>query len=82
MRLGEWSFAFYLVHATFIYLALRIFGYQEASWLNLVWFAVLLAVNLVAAWALHSFVERPLEKRMRRWKDRRDKARLASVVSA
>ena len=82
VRLGEWSFAFYLVHATFIYLALRIFGYQEASWLNLVWFAVLLAVNLVAAWALHSFVERPLEKRMRRWKDRRDKARLASVVSA
>ncbi len=72
VRLGEWSFAFYLVHATFIYIALRIFGLQEPSWRNLGWFAVLLAVDLVAAWALHSFVERPLEKRMRRWKDRRD----------
>lgn len=77
VKLGEWSFAFYLVHATFIYLALRIFGYQEPSWWNLLWFAGLLAVDLVAAWALHSFVERPAEKRMRRWKDRRDQARVA-----
>nr|WP_204940026.1 acyltransferase [Microbacterium keratanolyticum] len=77
VKLGEWSFAFYLVHATFIYLALRIFGYQEPSWWNLLWFAGLLAVDLVAAWALHSFVERPAEKRMRRWKDRRDHARVA-----
>ncbi|WP_449407912.1 hypothetical protein [Microbacterium maritypicum] len=75
VRLGEWSFAFYLVHATFIYLALRIFGYQEASWRNLLWFAVLFVVDLVAAWALHTFVERTLEKRMRRWKDARDRAR-------
>lgn len=80
VKLGEWSFAFYLVHATFIYLALRIFGYQEASWRNLVWFAVLLAVDLVAAWALYSFVERPTERRMRRWKDKRDEARLAQGV--
>lgn len=72
VRLGEWSFAFYLVHATFIYLALRIFGFQPASWANLLWFALLLAVDLVVAWALHVFVERALEKRMRRWKDDRD----------
>jgi len=83
VRLGEWSFAFYLVHATFIYLALRIFGYQEASWRNLLWFAVLFAVDLVAAWALHTFVERTLEKRMRRWKDARDRARgTVGVASA
>ena len=31
VKLGEWSFAFYLVHATFIYLAARIFGHQEPS---------------------------------------------------
>lgn len=80
IKLGEWSFAFYLVHATMIYLALRIFGLQDASWRNLLWFAVILAVDLVLAWALHSFVERPLERRMRGWKDRRDAARI--TVSA
>lgn len=79
VKLGEWSFGFYLIHATFIYIALRIFGYQEPSWWNLLWFAGLLAVDLVAAWALHSFVERPLERRMRRWKDKRDAAKLARV---
>jgi peptidoglycan/LPS O-acetylase OafA/YrhL len=75
VRLGEWSFAFYLVHATFIYIALRIFGFQEPSWRNLLWFGLLLAVDLTAAWALHAFVERPMERRMRGWKDRRDSAR-------
>lgn len=77
VKLGEWSFAFYLVHATVIYLAMRIFGMQETSWLNLAWFAVILVIDLILAWALHSFVERPLEKRMRRWKDRRDAARVS-----
>ncbi|UOQ57706.1 acyltransferase [Leucobacter allii] len=74
VKLGEWSFAFYLVHATAIYLALRVFGYQEASWGNLGWFAGLLAVTIVLAWALHHFVERPLERRMRKWKDAQDRA--------
>lgn len=73
VKLGEWSFAFYLVHATVIYLALRIFGYQEASWRNLFWFVSVLAIDLVLAWALHAWVERPLERRMRKWKDARDK---------
>lgn len=80
VKLGEWSFAFYLVHATFIYIALRIFGPQAPSWVNLGWFVVLLAIDLVAAWALHSFVERPAERRMRRWKDQRDAARRSVVA--
>ena len=79
VKLGEWSFAFYLVHATFIYLAVRIFGTQAPSWLNLGWFVVLLAVDLVAAWALHHFIERPFERRMRRWKDRRDADRAVTA---
>ncbi|WP_412949943.1 acyltransferase family protein [Microbacterium sp. 179-I 3D3 NHS] len=82
VTLGEWSFAFYLVHATFIYIALRVFGYQEPSWWNVFWFLALLAVDIVAAWALHSFVERPVEKRMRRWKDRRDQERSARTAPA
>ncbi|WP_309616276.1 acyltransferase [Salinibacterium sp.] len=75
IKLGEWSFAFYLVHATAIYLALTLFGLQEPSWRNLVWFAVLGVVALAAAAALHTWVERPVERRMRAWKDRRDAAR-------
>lgn len=78
VKLGEWSFAFYLVHATFIYLALRVFGHQETSWGNLIWFLLLFAVDIVAAWALHSFIERPVELRMRRWKDRADQLRKAA----
>lgn len=74
VKLGEWSFAFYLVHATVIYLALRMFGFQEPTWRNLIWFIVIFAIDLLLAWALHSCVERPLESRMRRWKDQRDRA--------
>lgn len=71
VRLGEWSFAFYLVHATMIYVFLAIFGSQPASWFNLLWFAVLLALDIAGAAALHHFVERPVENRLRRWKDDR-----------
>lgn len=77
VKLGEWSFAFYLVHATVIYLALRIFGFQDPSWRNLGWMLVILAVDIVLAWALHAFIERPVERRMRRWKDRRDQKKTA-----
>lgn len=79
VKLGEWSFAFYLVHATVIYLALRIFGFQEPSWRNLLWMVGILAVDIVLAWVLHTFIERPAERRMRRWKDNRDRAQ--SVVA-
>lgn len=75
VKLGEWSFAFYLIHATVIYLALRVIGYQEPSWRNLSWFVVILAIDLVLAWVLHQFVERPIERRMRKWKDQRDRTR-------
>ena len=75
VKLGEWSFAFYLVHATVIYLALRIFGFQDASWRNLGWMLVILAVDIALAWALHAVIERPVERRMRKWKDRRDQAK-------
>ena len=72
VKLGEWSFAFYLVHATFIYLALTVFGLQPAGWRNVGWYAVVLAVSIAGAAALHLLVEKPLERRMRAWKDRRD----------
>jgi peptidoglycan/LPS O-acetylase OafA/YrhL len=70
--LGEWSYAFYLVHATFVYLALAAFGRMPASWSNLGWFALLFLIAIGGAAALHYGVERPVERRLRRWKDARD----------
>lgn len=70
--LGEWSFAFYLVHATIIYGFLRVLGLQPASWLNLLWYPVLLLVGVLVAAVIHKTVEKPFEKRLRSWKDNRD----------
>lgn len=69
VRLGEWSYAFYLVHATVMYAALTLFGPQARSWANLGWYAVLLAIAIALAAALHHWVEKPFERRMRAWKD-------------
>lgn len=71
VRLGEWSFTFYLVHATFIYIALLVFGFQAPSWRNLGWMLLLLAISLLGAAAMHHWLEKPLERRMRAWKDKR-----------
>jgi peptidoglycan/LPS O-acetylase OafA/YrhL len=70
VRLGEWSYAFYLVHATFIYIALTIFGPQASSYRNVGWFGLVLVFALAGAAALHHRVERPMEKRLRAWKDK------------
>lgn len=80
VRLGEWSFAFYLIHATLVYIVLAIVGYQEPSWRNLGWFAALLAASLIASAVLHHGVEKPIERAMRRWKDDRDARRSAAAV--
>lgn len=70
--LGEWSYAFYLVHATVIYAVLAVVGVRPASWSNLVWYAALLLVSLPVAAALHYLVERPCERWLRRsWDERR-----------
>ncbi|MGW2562828.1 acyltransferase family protein [Streptomyces sp. NPDC001514] len=69
--LGEWSYAFYLVHATFIYIARDRFGKEMVSWSNLQWYAALLVVSLAGAAVLHYAVERPLERRLRTWWDAR-----------
>lgn len=74
VKLGEWSFAFYLIHATVIYFALGLFGFQEPAWRNAVWFVLILIIDIVLAWMLYALVEHPVERRMRRWKNARDSA--------
>ncbi|MHC2999664.1 acyltransferase family protein [Microbacterium sp. HJ5] len=78
VRLGEWSYAFYLIHATLIYAVLNVVGFQQGGWIAAMWFVALLAASLAAAWALHAFIERPVEKRLRYWQSTRRKAGAAT----
>lgn len=71
VRLGIWSFAFYLIHSTVMYAVITFIGVQERSWSNLVWYPPILGLALLAAWLLYRFVEHPAEARMRRWGDAR-----------
>ena len=81
VALGDMSFAFYLVHATVMYTALALLGYQAVGWSNLVWYLPLALVGIGVAALLHYFVEKPLERRMRGWMDRRV-ARKAAIATA
>ena len=81
VRLGEWSYAFYLVHATVIYLVLLLVGRQHGAVGALVAVGVL-GASVGAAWLLHVGVERPVERRMRRWWDgRRGAAQRGAGIS-
>lgn len=81
VMLGDWSYAFYLVHATVLYAVLSIAGRQPAGWSALGWTVLLLAISLAVAGALHIFVERPAERWLRRWWDIRAAKRHAEFAS-
>ena len=85
VALGEWSFAFYLIHATLIYALMNLVGPREMRWMNLLWIAGLLVVATALAGALHVWVERPVEAHLRAWQQGRmdaKAARAAAVVDA
>lgn len=69
---GEWSYAFYLVHATVLYAVLAVIGHHpwDPVVTPVIWIGVFLGALGLSA-ALHLCVERPLEKRLRAWGDRR-----------
>ncbi|MCL3776977.1 MULTISPECIES: acyltransferase [unclassified Actinomyces] len=73
VRAGEVSFCFYLVHATVLYEVKARTG--VVSWgrpvLSLVVWAGVFLGALAVSWVLHRLVERPCEKRLRAWGDRR-----------
>lgn len=75
VTLGNWSFTFYLVHATVMYAVLNIMGVsRDPAWSNLVWGGVIFGIALALSAAMHYWVESPAERRIRGWKDRRDSA--------
>lgn len=68
---GEWSYAFYLVHATVLYSFKSFTGLIPwGVWTIPVW-CVVFIIALAAAGGLHLLIEKPLEKRLRRWGDLR-----------
>lgn len=65
--LGQWSYALYLVHATIIYALINWIGAREyAPVTNVAWFAVVTVVAVGASYLLYSFIEHPVEQRLRR----------------
>lgn len=75
IRLGNLSYAFYLVHATVMYAVLNIIGGPRGpGGSNLIWGAGIFAVALALAAAIHHLVEAPAERTIRGWKNRRDQA--------
>ncbi|MBA4246761.1 MAG: acyltransferase [Microbacterium sp.] len=82
VRLGEASYAFYLVHATVIYFVLGFVGVQSLGWWGIVWYPPLIIAALALAFALHLGVEKPVERRMRRWWDARLERKQATESAA
>jgi peptidoglycan/LPS O-acetylase OafA/YrhL len=82
VRLGDWSYAFYLVHATAIYAVKSVVGVQLNGWWNLVWYAAMLVVSIALAAALHYLVEKPCERFIRsRWGQAAPRAGVAEPVT-
>ena len=76
VRLGTYSYAFYLVHATVMYAVLNVIGgYRGPGGSNLIWGAGIFIVALALAAAIHHWVEHPAERAIRGWKDRRDRVK-------
>ncbi|WDM10349.1 acyltransferase [Streptomyces lavenduligriseus] len=77
VRLGELSFAFYMVHELIIRYGLRALGHHWSTAGGLALTAGLFSASLGCAWLLHRYVEVPA---MRRWGSRRRPAPAAADV--
>lgn len=71
VKLGVWSYSFYLIHSTVMYAVATFVGVQPKGWGNWIWYPPLLALSILASWLLYRFVEYPAEARMRRWGNKR-----------
>ncbi|MEU3620199.1 acyltransferase [Streptomyces sp. NPDC006872] len=66
IRLGHWSFAWYLIHEIVIRAAVFHWGRPAPGAETLVFWAGVLAASLAAAGAAYHWVEHPAERRLRR----------------
>lgn len=70
VALGEWSYAFYLVHATIMYALLETVGVRASGgWPAAIWWWAVLTVTIAVAAGLHLGVEKPIERRLRTWQE-------------
>ena len=65
VRLGHWSYAFYLTHVIVIYGARLAFGQQVRGYDNLVWLPAVLLVAIAVAGLCYHVVEHPVERLLR-----------------
>ena len=66
VALGQWSYAFYLVHATILYAIKEYHGIAgPIGWANLTWYAGVLVLSIFASAVLYKFVEHPMERLLR-----------------
>jgi peptidoglycan/LPS O-acetylase OafA/YrhL len=65
VALGQWSYAFYLVHATVLYAAREAWGLQPRGFRSLVPMAGILLVAIALSALLYKLIEHPLERRLR-----------------
>ncbi|WP_327639345.1 acyltransferase family protein [Kribbella sp. NBC_00482] len=66
VALGQWSYAFYLVHATILYAIKEQHGVAgPIGWSNLTWYAGVLVLSIFASALLYKLVEHPLERKLR-----------------
>jgi peptidoglycan/LPS O-acetylase OafA/YrhL len=73
VRLGDLSFAFYLVHLSVLVAARRLLGMEHSYplWGAALFIVVTYMITLCLAWLLHTYVENPA---MRRWSSPKRKA--------
>lgn len=66
IRLGNWSFAWYLLHEIVLRVLLRVTGRPDSSLETAAFWALVLATSLTLAAAAYHWVEHPLERVLRR----------------
>jgi len=78
IRLGDWSYAFYLVHATILYGAINLVGHATNAAEGILGALVIFVGALLTSCLLHRLVEAPAERAIRGWKDRNMARRAAA----
>lgn len=67
LRLGHWSFAWYLVHEIVVRVVVRWFGRPAGLPATVLLWIGLLAVTQALAYVLYTLVEHPAERALRQW---------------